>query len=533
MKNKKLIFPLLACMPLVGYAQEMEDNNKIAEGDTQWRVEMQGSFSKGKTPLWLNANKYGLSSLESNNGYLRASLAKPLDKDMEKKVAWGYVLDLAVPLNYTSDVVVQQAFVEGRWLHGTLTLGAKEYPMELKNQTLSSGSQTLGINARPVPQVRLALPDYWALPILHGWVQLKGHIAFGMMTDDGWQHDFTHRQEKYADHVLYHSKAGYLRIGNENMFCPLSLELGLEMAAQFAGTPYARNDEGVMVARPTEKGLKSLWHAFVPGGQDATDGEYANVAGNMLGSWLMRINYDADTWKASLYADHFFEDDSQMFLLDYNGYGEGDEWQVKKQHRYFRYALKDMLWGAELNIKYGRWLRDVVVEYVYTKYQSGPYNHDHTMNIADHVSGMDDYYNHSSYTGWQHWGQVMGNPLYRSPLYNKDGKIEVKNNRFIAYHLGFDGQPTERFGYRALLTYQEGWGRYHEPFTTKHRNTSWMLEGNYRFAHGWNVKAAFGMDLGKDEMYGENRGFQLTVCKKGVLSKKKEKINKMIIQGWD
>ena len=134
---------------------------------------------------------------------------------------------------------------------------------------------------------------------------------------------------------------------------------------------------------------------------------------------------------------------------------------------------------------------------------------------------MDDYYNHSSYTGWQHWGQVMGNPLYRSPLYNKDGKIEVKNNRFIAYHLGFDGQPTERFGYRALLTYQEGWGRYHEPFTTKHRNTSWMLEGNYRFPHGWNVKAAVGMDLGKDEMYGENRGFQLTVSKRGFLKKKK------------
>ena len=32
--------------------------------DINYKVEMQGSFSNTKTPLWLNANKYGLSSLE-------------------------------------------------------------------------------------------------------------------------------------------------------------------------------------------------------------------------------------------------------------------------------------------------------------------------------------------------------------------------------------------------------------------------------------------------------------------------------------
>ena len=76
-----------------------------------------------------------------------------------------------------------------------------------------------------------------------------------------------------------------------------------------------------------------MWHAFIPGGHDDGEGQYANIAGNQLGSWLMRINYNADTWKLGVYADHFFEDDSQMFMLDYNGYGEGKEWQSKKSHR--------------------------------------------------------------------------------------------------------------------------------------------------------------------------------------------------------
>ena len=462
----------LAAPSMAQYMWQEEDGTEKIDlrEDIQYGVEMQGSFSKGKTPLWLNANKHGLSSLEKNNGYLRGSLVRPLSADSARRWAVGYGVDVAVPVNFTSHVVVQQAYVEARWLYGVLTAGAKEYPMELKNQSLSSGSQCLGINARPIPQVRLALPEYWTLPFGRGWLQLKGHLAYGMTTDDGWQHDFTKRQTKYCDHMLYHSKAGFLRIGNENAFCPLSIEMGLEMVAQFGGNAYRPIGDS-MVQIPTEKNLKGFWHALSATGSDAGEGAYANVAGNQLGSWLMRINYDTDSWKAAIYADHYFEDHSQMFLLDYNGYGEGADWNKKVKRRFFMYSLKDIMLGFELNLKYSRWLKNVVLEYLYTKYQSGPYNHDRTSGIADHIAGTDDYYNHSIYPGWQHWGQVIGNPLYRSPIYNNDGYIDIRNNRFIAYHLGFDGQPTQRLGYRILGTYQKGWGTYSNPFTKKHHNS--------------------------------------------------------------
>lgn len=515
-----MLLALLLALPLAASAQyvwqEDVEPGKLDLGrDIHYDVEMQGSFSKGKTPLWLNANKYGLSSLEKSNGYLRGSAIRPLSTDSARRWGVGYGVDVAVPLHYTSHVVVQQAFVEARWLHGVLSVGAKEYPMELKNQTLSSGSQTLGINARPVPQVRLALPEYWTLPFAHHWLAIKGHVAYGKMTDDNWQHDFTQKQSKFADGVLYHSKAGYLRIGNEEAFCSLSLELGLEMAAEFGGTPYRMTSDG-LVTIPTEGGLKGMWHAFVPGGSDATDGEYHNVAGNTLGSWVFRLNYDADTWKLGFYGDHFFEDHSAMFMLDYNGYGTGAEWNTHTKRRYYSYKLKDMMLGLELNLKYGTWLRNIVLEYIYTKYQSGPYNHDRTENISDHLAGADDYYNHSIYAGWQHWGQVVGNPLYRSPIYNTDGLLQIYDNRFVAYHLGFDGQPTECFGYRVLGTYQKGFGTYWQPFTKMHHNVSFLVEGNYRFNHGWNVKGAYGMDFGSDEMLGHNAGFQLTISKSGI-----------------
>ena len=92
---------------------------------------------------------------------------RPLSNDDGRRWGVGYGVDLALAAGFTSTLVIQQAYIEARWLKGVLTVGAKEQPMELKNQELSSGSQTLGINARPVPQVRIALPDQQGRLLAH------------------------------------------------------------------------------------------------------------------------------------------------------------------------------------------------------------------------------------------------------------------------------------------------------------------------------------------------------------------------------
>lgn len=513
---------LLLVAPKVG-AQEEEDTDagrglgRLLHG-VRYDAELQASLSKGNTPLWLNANKHGLSSLDAQNGYARVAVRRALARDTMRRWGVGYGLDVAVPVNYTSDFVVQQAYAEARWLKGVLTVGSKNWPMEWKNNALSSGSQTLGINARPIPQVRLALQDYWIPPFWNGWFRLKGHIAYGKMTDDNWQHEFTSRQSKYADGVLFHSKACYIKIGNEERFHPLSLELGLEMAATYGGTYYVADTENGGL-RPVvgQGGLKGAWQALIPAGGDTEETVYRNIAGNELGSWLVRVNYDTDLWSFHLYGDKYFEDHSGLFFIDYDGFGVGEEWQKYKKFRLLLYDLKDMMLGAELNLHYGTWLRNIVFEYLYTKYQSGPIYHDHNYNVSDHIGGRDNFYNHYLYTGWQHWGQVIGNPLYRSPLYNTDGTIEVQDNRFVAFHLGIDGQPTTRLGYRVLATWQKGYGTYSKPYTKPRENISFLVEANYRFPHGWKVKGGYGMDFGR--ILGDNRGFQLTISKSGWLSR--------------
>lgn len=521
-----LIFLAVFCAAFA-YGQGWQEKNVVAPlkplDSVHYHVSVQGSFSKGKTPLWLNANKYGLSSLDNTNGYVRLGADRPLSVDRNRNFGLGYGVDVAVPVNYTSNFVVQQAYVEGRWLHGSLTVGSKEQPMELKNQLLSSGSQTLGINARPVPQVRLALPEYWAVPLTGNWLHFKGHIAYGMMTDDAWQKDFTHRKSKYAENILYHSKAGYLKIGNEDAFCPWSLEMGLEMVSIFGGTSYVPDSAGNIIGVKGDSGTKGFFKALFGGGYDSGETIYKNSEGNIMGSWVMRLKYEDDMNMAALYADKYFEDHSAMFQTDYDGYGSGSEWHTHKKHRYLIYDFKDWLLGFEYNYKDYNWINDFVFEYMYTKYQSGPIYHDHTAGIPDHIGGSDNYYNHSYYTPY-HWGQVMGNPLYRSPIYNSDGKLEVKDNRFVAFHMGLGGNPNENLNYRLLATYQTGWGTYSRPYTKKRHNVSLMGEASYdihssrcKWIDGTNVTAAYGMDFGSI-LGGPNYGFQLTLSKSGLLN---------------
>ena len=406
------IASLLYATPAVAQQRQLADS-------LHYRAELQATLATGDhNPLWLNANKHGLSSLKTANGYLRGSIERPLRLDDRRRWGVGYGADVAVAAGFTSTLVVHQAYVEGRWLKGVLTIGAKEQPMELKNQELSSGSQTLGVNARPVPQVRLSLPDYWAIPFTRGWLSLKGHIAYGKTTDSGWQKDFTRQEKRYTEGALHHSKAGYLRVGKADR--PFSVELGLEMACQFGGTAYMKEDDGDQVFH-NGAGLKDFLNALIPSGGEVNESTYENSEGNQLGSWMLRLNYDARDWSVSLYADKYFEDHSSMFMLDYDGYGTGQEWNVRKQNRYLLYDFKDIMLGGELQLRRGTWLQGIVVEYLHTKYQSGSVYHDRTPSFPDHIGGLDDYYNHHILMGWQHWGQVMGNPLYLSPLYSDDG----------------------------------------------------------------------------------------------------------------
>ena len=93
------LLPLLLCLCSVGGVSAQE---RSLFDSLQYRAEMQGTLAGGDhSPLWLNANKYGLSSLKKANGYIRGAIMRPLSNDDGRRWGVGYGVDLALAAGFT------------------------------------------------------------------------------------------------------------------------------------------------------------------------------------------------------------------------------------------------------------------------------------------------------------------------------------------------------------------------------------------------------------------------------------------------
>lgn len=461
----------------------------------RWMVEGNAATSSRHTPFWLMNNRMGLSSLEKNNGYMRAGFFREMQHD--SRFSWGFGADIAVPYNYTSHFVIQQLYGEIRYRSLELTIGSKERYIGVVNEELGSGDMTFSQNARPVPQVFLSMPKYEWVPWTKQMLAVKGFFSMGMLSDWRWQRDHVGPDGNWAEHVLYHTKGLFLRWGNREKL-PLMIEGGFEMGTLFGGKAH-RGDK--VINMPTD--LKNIIKAMLGmSGGDSGDpsqaGEISNCYGDHVGEWSLAATWapKETDWSVRAYYQHFFEDHSQLF---------------------FDYAWKDMLLGVEFTLPKNRFVDQFVYEYLNTKDQSGAVYWDHTPDLPEQVSGADNYYNHYIYNGWQHWGMGLGNPLLISPIYNSNGSISFRHNRVKGHHFGVSGSPTDELHYRILMSMTRSWGTYATPLPNVERNFNAMVEMTYspRRLAGWDFRLGLGADGGK--MLGKTLGAMLTIRKTGWL----------------
>ena len=478
--------------------------------DVRYGVSLRGTFGEGdKAPFWFTNNRYGLGTVRNNTVLARTYIKRDAEADSLRDWRIGYGADLVSGYGNQCKFSVQQAFFDVQWKMLRLSLGQKERASELKNEELSTGGMTLGINARPIPQVRLEMPDFWSVPGTKGWFAFKAHIAYGFYTDNKWQRvnaeqglEQGRRGDLYTQNSLFHSKALLFRIGNEERF-PLTLKWGLEMACQFGGKGYnIRSYQGEWLDQGVKLGGNVL-RAFVPGGGDVNDDVFSNAAGNHVGSWLIRLDWAGKGWSVGGYVDHFFEDHSQ-FGMQYGFW-------------------KDMLLGIEMNLPKNRYVSNVVYEHLGTMNQSGPIFHDATPENPQQISAKDAYYNHHVYGSWQHAGFVIGNPLILSPMYNRYHNIKspLSNNfnRVNAHHVGLKGNPTAWLSWRALYTYERNLGSYDRPVKDPLKGHFLLLETTYKpgWLNGLSITAAYGHNHGN--LLGKANGAMLTLSWDGWIRK--------------
>lgn len=493
--SKRITLPCLL-MVLV-FCFSLKVSGETHHGDSMiYKIETRASFAGGEnTPFWLVSNLYGLGDPKFNNGYVRASLEKPLNPT--KKFSWGAKADLTGAWNLPAPFRIQQLYAELKYRRIYVFLGAKEFESPYNRRGLSSGDLLFSGNALPIPQLRIGTYDFAPFWGTKGWFSVKAYLAYGMFTDSRWQKHWVSDQN-YASGVLFCSRGLWLRGGNMEKF-PLTFDVGIEMATQFGGKIHS--SEGVL---KMPSGIKDWIKAVIPfaGNEDTPEGEQVNVQGNMNGEYTIAVAYHpTKDWKIRAYWEHYFEDHSQMTFE----YG----------------AWKDGLWGLEIEFPKNKFVSRFLFEYVSTYDQTGPILNDSSPMVPEQISGNDDYYNHYLYGAWQNWGMVIGTPFAISPLYNKDHRMVLYDNRFKAQHFALEGNPMKNLSWRMLLSFTRNWGTYRRPLPEIMNNFSGLIEVAYQFPFlkGGFAKGAIAWDKGK--LLGNNFGGMISVGYQGDFSLRK------------
>lgn len=474
------------------------------------------------TPFWLTANKQGLSSVESSQGYLRGSFWGHGRFGKESQWSYRFGLDLTAGYNLTSEFNIHQAFADIIYGPLELSIGSKERYAELKNRNLSSGGMTYSGNSRPIPQIRIELPEFWTIPGTD-WLHIKAHLAYGRFTDDNWQRHFTSGTlSRFGEDILYHSKAGFIKFGNPKKI-PIELTLGAEMMTQFGGKIYNYGKNG-MLKMPSS--IKDYIKVLLPfsGDSSTPTAEQNNIYGNTLGSWHIALDIHLGEWNIRPYYEHFFDDQSmivdEMSWKDYgDNFGHGSFWDYIPPLFPDDYYWKDGIYGVEVTFPKNRFISHFLYEYIATKEQTGPLFHDNSSYFEDQISAVDNYYNHYIYPGWQHWGMSIGTPLVLSPIYNKNKHLIFRSNRIKAHHIGLTGAPNKDFNYRILCSFTDNWGTYYDPLDEIMSEVRTLLELNYspQKLNNWNFTLSGAWDY--SELTGHSAGAAITITKKGILYK--------------
>jgi hypothetical protein len=203
--------------------------------------------------------------------------------------------------------------------------------------------------------------------------------------------------------------------------------------------------------------------AGLSGGEGATLNDQMNAAGNHLGSYNLELKKEWQTFKATFYWNHPYEDRSGRELAN----------------------MPDGLWGIHVATKNRTALiTDVVYEFMNTRNQSG--------SIAPHLAptpenpnrmtgrGLDDYFNHNIYTsGYTHYQRMMGTPLF-VPTIGPDGISKgFERVKMWMHHLGISGTLGSGFFWKSLTTWSRNFGTYGTPYAVPLDEFSFLAECSY------------------------------------------------------
>lgn len=412
------------------------------------QVELGGFATTGQTtPFWLRANQYGIVPLTGSTATLRAGVFSdyhPVQPDSgatkRRKFDWGFGINIVGNAGRTSQVLLPEAYLKGRWGQFELYAGRRRGIVGLVDTALTSGAYVQSGNALPIPKVQLGTRGFVALPFT------KGLIAVNAFYNYGW---FENAGRKVINTRL-HQKALYLRLGKPNW--RVKLYSGISHQAVWGGySPYLANNVSNNGYLPTD--LKAYYYVVtaLPYPTSAVDPNVSSIdegnrIGNHLGSVDLGLSIHLTAGRLLLYRQNPYDTGALFYLT----------------------SIADGLNGLSFrrNQPGAGWLvvDGFLIECLYSKSQGGP-----EFVIGDpNRRGRVNYFNNSQYIdGWTYYNRTIGTPFF-TPQAEVNPRLPVgyvvANNRVSLWHVGLSGQAGARAQWLLKLSYSRNFGTYDIPY---------------------------------------------------------------------
>ena len=392
---------------------------------------LMGALStSGSLPFWMTADQYGLMPAQ-NGGLALIQAETQLDTTKTLQWKWGASLAGNLDAGETADfnLLVDELYGTVRWKSLSLDLGMRHDPLDFYGSSPSMGSLSVtgghvlsSGNARTMPGYMLNLHPV-AVPWTGEHVWIQG--SFG---------DFKTLDERFVPGALVHRTKGYLVF---KLSKRLDISLGIDHAALWAGNTMW----GKMPVTPANYFRVLLG---LPASLEGSENDRSNAIGDHRGSELLRVDWRGDGWRAALQHDAPYDDGPGMRLKN------------------FPDGVNTLWFGFDDK---SRWVSDILYEFHYTRWQSGP-----IFNLPA-LDGCDNYFNNGEYrSGWTHFGRTIGTPLFfplgtHAGTWTGKGVVEgVENNRVRAHHFALSGRIAGKAPYKLMLTYSQNYGTYVDPY---------------------------------------------------------------------
>ena len=388
-----------------------------------------GGFSSSNyTPFWLRANQFGSVPTEEN--YVHVGGSTYIEYRKGKKMDWGFGASGRLNLGETkADLLVQEAYLKGKWGIFELSAGRKKYIQGLMDSTLSSGSFAFSGNALPMPKVEIVVNEYWHPDFLGGYLGFKGNFVHALFDN----------KRSDVDHIFLHQKSFYGRLGKPNSL--FKFYGGFNHQVQWGGTlKYADPTNQASRKGKVASSLKDYLYVITGQSMAAAGGDTAkygyndayNRLGNHLGTVDVGMEIDGKFGKVFFYRQSIYEDGSLF-------YGNN---------------ITDGLHGVAFSTKRKQGLLKLVFEYFNTTSQGGAGGSGNTVGF---LRGQDNYLNNSVYReGWTYLGRGLGSPLMTLDAetdLNAGKDIFYDNNRIETFYIGAEAMIGEnRLMFRGSLS---------------------------------------------------------------------------------